>query len=111
MPAAALPIPDQGLKGAFCLSRNLKQSGCSQVTDFCLFPWLQEDNTHTHALSGFLAMGNMSLEVHLPSPPQTGGIKGKIQGVQGAHLPSQSSAEGGGAVFQSTGVIWIPAVS
>lgn len=56
-------------------------------------------------------MGNMSLEVHLPSPPQTGGIKGKIQGVQGAHLPSQSSAEGGGAVFQSTGVIWIPAVS
>lgn len=85
MPVAGLPIPDKGLKGAFCLSRNWKQ----YVVNWLIFVYFHgyKKITYTHRVRSFSAIGGFSIEVHLPSPAQTGGIRKENPGCARGPFP------------------------
>lgn len=95
----------QRMKGALCLSRNWKQSGCIRLTNFCLFPWLQEDNIHALISDHFWQKGvspQQSISLRLHRPEELGR---KTQALQGAHLPSHSSVLRGGDMLSEHGYL------
>lgn len=75
-----------GWKGALCLCRNWKQSGCIQPTNFCLFPWLREDNIHPLYQ---LIFGRREYLNSIPPlfPSKEEELGRKIQTLQGAPSP------------------------
>lgn len=94
------------MKGALCLSRNQNQSGSIQPIFACFHGY--KKITYIHSIGSFLAKGNISITVHLPSPPQTRGIRKENPGCARGPPPltQQHSERRGHAYLKHGCVSW-----